>query len=428
MLRRVLILSLGILATACVPPPAPVVQLPAPPAPPPTISQQPTLPPPIRSRPVFAPSRTRQIPVLAQQPRRPVARFAICDGSAQSFVNSIQVLKPSYSPNVPAGQYRPPQTIPDYVLRDEIKQDLSDAFTNAPLFFRQHLCDLDGIYISTAGCTGDANNCALPSNGAVFGASWGFRSHYQNAADVGNEYIAISAGLWPADGTGHSHALLFQVFENALLQNLAPWGGFGVLTPSDPNTSWITILAALAHEFGHVYWADMNISPPDGNNPPPGTYDFGRLQSCSTGDFFGYWDYHNSRQLQSSGRWRGFNDRGNAAGVRLDHEFLPLLAQFDDQGLTSDEKNDLLLLLYQPHQPWPSYFGSVSPEEQFVETYVFHVLIGNKRDYNNNGPYLRSLPVTLTYTDGPPQVVDVPKDFFSVGKPNLNSKIDCIGQ
>ena len=95
-------------------------------------------------------------------------------------------------------------------------------------------------------------------------------------------------------------------------------------------------------------------------------------------------------------------------------------------GLTSDEKNDLFFLLYQMNKPWPSYFGSLTPDEQFVESFVFHVLVGNKIDYQTD-PYLKHLTVTITYSDGSMHQADVPGDFFSAaGKPALYNKMACV--
>ena len=83
----------------------------------------------------------RPAPALLYKPLVGITSISPCD--APTFVASIKILKASYSPNVPPGQYRPPYTQIDntVTLRKEIQQDLSDAFTNSPLFFKNHLCN-----------------------------------------------------------------------------------------------------------------------------------------------------------------------------------------------------------------------------------------------------------------------------------------------
>ena len=288
-------------------------------------------------------------------------------------------------------------------------------------FLKTRLCSLDGIYISPRGCTGDVNNCNIASGEDVFLNSWGFRDWISSGADNGKKYIAISAGLWPNDGTGHSHALLFSQSQEVLLQRLITWSEphpHVAGTGTDPDTSWMTILASLAYEFGHIHWVATTI-----RNPGDTTSDFSRLNLCG---FFNYWQYNNPKQLQPPNRWRAFRNRDTSNGVPIDHRYLPTNDDFDDATLTSDEKNDLFFLLYEPNKPWPSYFGALTPDEQFVETYVFHVLVGNQLDYATT-PYLKSLPVLISYTDGSTHVVDIPNDFWSgTGKPALYSKMACI--
>ena len=185
---------------------------------------------------------------------------------ADDFFKRIKVLKSSYDPSLP-GQYQPPDgqiktppsgAPPDnpYNLRQEIEDDLKAAYNNAPEFFKGQLCKLNGIYLNPVGCV-DVNNC--PSSNNVFGASWGFRSYRQNASDNGLRYIAISASLWPPS----SHALAFYKFSDEQLKAIiakkfAPWTQIGV-TYASPDDPWMTVLAALAHEYGHVRWADAVV-------------------------------------------------------------------------------------------------------------------------------------------------------------------------
>ena len=97
------------------------------------------------------------------------------------------------------------------------------------------------------------------------------------------------------------------------------------VTAADPDTSWMTILAALAHEFGHVQWAVSTI-----RNPGDMGSNFTNLHQCASGDFFEFWDYSNEAQLQPPGRWRGFSNRDTGNGVPIDHFYLPTSSEFND--------------------------------------------------------------------------------------------------
>jgi hypothetical protein len=113
----------------------------------------------------------------------------------------------------------------------------------------------------------DAYNCAPPAGPTGFDGSWGFRS--RATTDLGALNIAIPAVLWPNGG----HALSFDLYESLLLGNPAFYGGgiASVGTPT-PNTPETTVLAALAHELGHVRWAMTTVQPYVG-----GSYYFGTL-------------------------------------------------------------------------------------------------------------------------------------------------------
>jgi hypothetical protein len=347
---------------------------------------------------------------------------------ADSFFQRVAVLTAGYDPNVPPGRYVPPtlQQPPagapannPYNLRKEIVDDLKQAYANAPLFFKTQLCLLDGVYLNSTGCVnGDVSNCIF--SGDIFGTSWGFRSRYPAATDNGSRYIAISAGLWQPGQA----AWPFHQIADTQLKRLAPWGGAQVQAnnPPNPDTSWMTVLAALAHEFGHVRWFDVTVplrAPP--NPPAGGPHNLSPLTGCPNGNFFVGWGYQNDNQLFPKGRWREFNDRKNEGGV-IDHASAPFISQFLG-GLSADQKNDLFYNLFlvtaQDDPPWASYLGSLVSDEDFVESYVLGVLTGN-----TGGVYLQSLPVTLVYSDSSTKTVDIPGTLST--RTTLQNKIACI--
>ena len=385
MIRYPLILCLGLLAAAC------VGSAPAAPPPPP--------PPPLAGGPVTQPQG--ELAPLGQA----------CDGTAQSFVNAVQLLKAGYSPAPGHGTYQPPSGSPQH-WPAAISNDLQQAFDHAPPFFQQYLCGLNGIYINASACPGnDPTKCGA---GAPFDGAWGFRS--RAPTDLGDRYIAISATLWPNGGS----ATPFDAYEGQILQDYRPAGaGVAVFPSANPNDPWMTVLAALAHEVGHVVWAERTI-PSVGYN-----YDFTGLISCPAGDFFAGWAYNkndpNHKDLQPKGRWRQYKDRANAANSRLDHSVSsPSLRDLDAPATA----NTALAQLLQPGQPWASLFGAQTPDEDFVESYVMAVLTGDNPSNGSFAGPLTSLPLSIPGATGP--APDVAGDLVSGHKPELANKIRCI--
>ena len=358
------------------------------------------------------------------------AKAAICDGAtASSFLAAINVLVSTYDPQENGAKYVPP-TMTGYSAPFDQKQnaaitnDLSDAFTNAPDFFKTDICNLNGIYISPAECvTGtDAYKCTPTDTGAGanFGGAWGLRS--RSNQDRGKKYISISSALWP----GGASARPLSEYENALLPPFLIWLGPTIQTAT-PNSSWLTVLAAMAHELGHVRFAEEAVPSGAGND-----YDFRPLHSCKgTGDFFAYWLYKNDQELRPPNHWRQFADNRNDDGKPIDHKIAPhLFSQLYNSNYFSNYLNLFLYQLYQSGQPWATLFGAQTPDEDFVETYVMAVLTGYTYSTDSfKSGLLTSLPVTIPgQTDGsvPGQYADVPLDLVNGNKPTLRMKIRCI--
>jgi hypothetical protein len=147
-------------------------------------------------------------------------------------VANIGMLPASFDPT--NSNSTPPSTGP----ATSFQADIQAAYNAAPLFQNQ-LCGLDGIFV-TAG----------PQ-------SWGFR----NRTD-GKRYIAISTTLWSGNPPT---AITLDQYENRVFGPPLSWtpqidsSSPPTYLPATPND--LTVLAALAHEFGHVLWADILISP-----------------------------------------------------------------------------------------------------------------------------------------------------------------------
>jgi hypothetical protein len=357
----------------------------------------------------------------------PVVIFAgLCSACTQSpsptsglscnFVSNIQVLKPGYFPYPTSNHYSPP-TDPgniqqNYQLRPEISGDLSQAFSKAPQRVQDDLCALTGVFIDSSSClNGDVNNCQNVTG--AFPVSWGYRS--SDNQDRGKMYVAIPGTLWA--GGDNTHAILLSAYEQTVLNYFvqharnSSWGTTPTISSANPDTSWAGVLAALSHELGHVKF-NFTIHPgTSGRN-----YKFDALQPCSTStsssiaDFFSGWSYgNNPKKLVPKDTWRQFADRqSDDNGRSIDHSMAPTLNDFRN---SANDPNQLLYTLYTgSNQPWASFWGAWSPDEDFVETYVLYALSANVQNLyisiNGNTPY----------------------DIISgvSGKPALQNKVQCV--
>src|SRR4051794_27774990 len=112
--------------------------------------------------------------------------------------------------------------------------------------------------------------------------SWGLRRILSGTL---GRYVALSGGLW----NGGAHAPNYHSYESMLLKQLLAWpetvSGAPFFPPTaglgDPTDSpRFTVLAALAHEFGHVLWYDVN--DPTGT----GSYDSKKFCPSNSASFF----------------------------------------------------------------------------------------------------------------------------------------------
>jgi hypothetical protein len=391
MIRYALLLCAALLAAvtfACVAPPAP------PPPPPPEV-------------------------MAAIAPLKVTWPLTGTDCNAGNFAAGVTILNAGFDPNTP------PYVAPSGTVRPGsiIQGDLQDAFSNAPLLVQNHLCALTGgVFINPTSCS--TNPCRAVE---LFGKSWGFRS--RQGTDKKKTYIAISDQLWPSAG---GHAMDLATYQQNILQYLAtktgawsssPLPNVGSPSPSDQPS--LTVLAALAHELGHVQWV-LDAAANPGND-----YDFSSFENCKystangftfTTDFFQGWDYQGKNgRLAPQMRWRKFANKYNNENRITEHANPPYLSDFFSG---SGDPNQLLIQLLQDDQPWASFFGAQTPDEDFVETYVLYALLGNRFDNSSfNGVYLASLPVTIP---GSNQTADVPKDLLAGSKSVLTAKISCL--
>ncbi len=302
-----------------------------------------------------------------------------------------------------------------------IAADLWSAFCAAPPFFQRDLLGLDNIFVNPCA---DVNSCGLAaapvcdrpdcklSAAQVAANSWGYRE-WRSVANAGKRYIAISAGLWQ-DG---QHARPLNDFETGLIKQLLFWpSGPGIPQPQylpDPSTQNrpdLTVLAALAHELGHVRWYDAFVAVPGGSQD---------LKRLCGGAFFSSWA---ANPPAPPSHWRDF-------GILSTHPHRHGLVQISQiqRAIPADLRAAGMLLdlgvdqganrfvgIYAPGAPWASYFAALSPDEDFVESYKLFVL-------TQADPKL-SLPIQIPYAG----TEDVPTALRRGTKPELKGKISCV--
>ena len=335
-------------------------------------------------------------PPPAPPPPTPIAAAATCpDGT--SFLKSVSYLTTPFSPAPglplpPSGPLPAPGPgVPDYAGA------LAAAFNAASPAFQKTLCSLDAVFVN-------AVPCASPA--ACLASSWGW---WQSRPTTPHgRVVALSAGLWNEPDYSH--------YETDLTQSLLPTSGVayagaqscsaaGVCRPIDDLAT--ALLAALAHEVGHIAW--YVVVP----QAQPASF-------CG-GKFFTGW---RAGSVTPPPRWRELltlpardNIRhGNGGKWPYIHSQPPQLDSIDHPGPGGPGTNSLIYSLLAPSQPWASLFATISPDEDFVETYKFAVL-------TTANPPLTAVTITVPGAGA----ADIVQDYLVPGrKPSLVTKVGCV--
>jgi hypothetical protein len=323
--------------------------------------------------------------------------------------NKVYFLLSGFDPTLKYPLYSAPQA-GSSVAGSKYATDFINAFNDAPPYFQKQLCNLTKIFVNLNQCT---PNCA--NDQVIINNSWGFREQPNQYAPGQfpppggpGKYIATSAGLW----NGVTHVPAFHDYETLLLNNLLrKWPGttrpfFSAASPNDGPE--ITVLAALAHEYGHVLWYEI-FRP-----TPGGPYDF---SFCSGNFYSGSW-----RTVNPPPQWRFFGDPSPDLHLNGDAQIQQILNAVHPP--PGSPPNLLLagLLIHQIffiNDSWASLFASFSPDEDFVETFKFAILTSPMAKYP-----LQSLKINipiggLTITD------DIPNTLSK--RAELTKKIACFG-
>jgi hypothetical protein len=274
------------------------------------------------------------------------------------------------TPYAPATNTAPTaQTFQSRPVINDVQTDLANAFAAASTDFKYKLCGLNGIFIDPSGCADpgpgnpyDPTTCNL-SGALIAGFSWGLRTYPPNPSPR-KRYIGLSLGLWNNTNTknpnyqwpcppSHFCAPPFEKFYKAFLDTVAHVDGSSSIAvkpdPFGPNPA-MSVLAVLAHEFGHVYWFDSFV-------PNPG----GSFSNNFCGGIF--------------------YPRGNWGGSAVDVPFSGgnrFVFFGDTLPHPGSHVPGLPRTLHAVHTSgnWASALAAFSPNEDFVETFELSVLKG----------------------------------------------------
>jgi hypothetical protein len=303
---------------------------------------------------------------------------------------------PQYKGQPPATTSPPPGG-PNYAT------DLAAVFDAAP-DFQQTLCNLDAVYIL-------AQNCATPTD--CLNQSWAW---YQKFVTFGSgRLVGLSAGLWSEPS--------YSQYETDLMQSIIPLPG-AYYSGANIDTPTMALLAALAHEVGHLRWYDY-VQPnfPGGQPQLP----------CGDGNdyFVNSWQHPVHHPPSGhGGEWRDLYTPNNrhVHPPKDEHLNPPYISDIDnaiDWPIYYYNLAPSVVQLLGQGQPWVSALGAMTPDEDFVETYKFKVLL----DAGLNSVTL-TIPIPIPGSPATVKYLNIPADYLNttqpVPRPELVRKVNCI--
>jgi hypothetical protein len=350
------------------------------------------------------------LPTGGPQSLRATVAIPTCQMDATAFVQSkVFFLSPTFNPQQ-ISKYQAPSGTSVYNVQP-YSNDIIAAYNAAPPYFREQLCGLDGVFIVQNNCSSDG--CTVAD---VVSNSWGFREHPPQIApgQRPKRFIATSQQLWQG-----SQAPQLSEYETKLLRYLLHWPARYVSPLYPPvfsnvihDTRTMSVLATLAHEFGHVYWWDVFVPTAGGDINPS----FNAFYATS-------WQ---NPPLIPNDRWLNFGDVSNNYHLSDDTNLTSLLHSILNGTEYYTATGDILHGIYSgrwngknaDNGRWASALASFSTDEDFVETFQLNVLI-------NANPPLTNLPLTIYRLNKAPVTEDVPANIKY--KPVLCAKLAFVG-
>jgi len=339
------------------------------------------------------------------------------------FANSACYVDPSYEPGKKIGKaagYNPPMCIQGASLSDSEKGILKAAHKLAPDYMKARLCGL-----TFHDCDANGKNCFqlfVIRNSSTPSASWGFWEANDLCGSGGcttpqGRKQAIGLGVFIAISESLLNGGISSIvdLENKLAgQLLRATGNPRALQffKSPTTMPELATLDALAHELGHVLLADTDADGFFMDHPRnvlrgvtgPGNDCFGsKLLNAS----WSKTEFINTKPLRAE-RWIDFAK--NKGDTRTKNQF-----DWSAYGnVTNGEYTkviDKISKLY-ARKDFVSLWAALRPEEDFVETYKYKVLIDK-------------MPVPLTVNFGGADI-DVLDFIRNSPAQDLKNKLQCL--
>jgi hypothetical protein len=291
----------------------------------------------------------------------PVSHFqGSCDSDPEGTKFAERACYTTYDPGQAGfgSSYRPPICDKSNPVTQRQRELLAKAYSRAPDYVKAKLCRLTQLFVTR-------------SYQGLWG-SWGFWEGPDRPPGKGI-YIAISDHeLGPASKRSVADA------ENEIVRELLGFkdGGrhhrprLASLRPEAAPDPALTVLAALAHELGHALLADANADGTDPRHPrrkvsgPP-------QSACFEDAVLGSWDAERFHRHMT--RWVNFGEQNQNRQINPKVEYnLERLKTAAHNGKV-DVANDAISNVYRSGE-FVSFFASLRPEEDAVETYKYKVL------------------------------------------------------
>jgi hypothetical protein len=192
------------------------------------------------------------------------------------------------------------------------------------------------------------------------------------------------------------------------------------------DTPAMAVLAALSHEYGHILWYDVLKANPSNYSP----------NSFCRQTGIGFFDNAWITPINTPLPWLFFGETTTVDG-RTDRHTGTIQIQDLKNAITGTPPDfqtaaKLLNAFYasdvgNPDGVWPSLFGAISPEEDFVETFRVYIL---SSPATNMGMPVISMPLNIYSTPleiSPRYTPNIFANLASnVSKPELLRKRACI--
>jgi hypothetical protein len=289
----------------------------------------------------------------------PVSHFqGSCDSDPDGKKFAAKACYTRYDPGrVGFGaSYRPPACEKSKPVSEQQRETLANAYVRAPDYMKAKLCRLTQLFVTRASSRDAWRSWGFwegpdrpPGKGVYVAISEQQLGAKQSFADAENQTVKALLGL------SHNHRRF-----------VARLPGLRTSGPEDPG---LMVLGVLAHELGHALLADTNA---DGTNPrhPRRKVSGPPRSKCFDEAFLGAsWE----PDRFYGRRWVEFGDQHNNLqknpDVRVNFDRLRMAVR---RGRI-DRADDAIRNVYASKE-FASVFASLSPEEDFVETYKYRVL------------------------------------------------------